>query len=246
MDSHSPLPYKRVLLKISGEGLASGGKEPLDMPTILSLAEDVKAVVKQGAEVCLVTGGGNFFRGATGADDCLDRPAADMIGMLATMMNAAALENVFAKKGVEVSIHNAAEVTGVGCVFNRAKALRDLKEGRVVLFAGGTGLPYFTTDTAGALRAAQMGCDAFFKATQVDGVYDKDPNKYSDARFFKIVSYQKALDENLKVMDRTAIEILRENNIPAFVFNQHRPCAFQSVMRGEGLYTMMNKTGEDK
>ncbi len=246
MDTHSPLPYKRVLLKISGEGLASDGEEPLDMPTILSLAEDIKAVMQQGVEVCLVTGGGNFFRGAKGYGNWLDRPAADTVGMLATLMNATALENVFSKKGVRVSLHSAVACVGVAEAFNRQKALDDLKNGRVVLFAGGIGLPYFTTDTAGALRAAQMECDAFFKATQVDGVYDKDPKKYPDVCFLKTVSYQKTLDENLKVMDRTAVEILQKNNIPAFVFNQHRANAFLSVIRGEGLYTMMNQTGEDK
>jgi uridylate kinase len=238
MDSMSPSPtYKRVLLKLSGEALMGRREYGLDTETVARIALDVRDVVAMGVQVSLVIGGGNILRGAKAAADGMDRAQADYMGMLATVMNALAMQNALEKRGVPTRVQSAIPMASVCEPYIRRRAVRHMEKGRVVIFAAGTGNPFFTTDTAAALRAAEMGCDALLKGTQVDGVYTADPRKQPDAARFDQLSYHDVLARDLEVMDASAISLARENDLPILVFNIHATGAFAQVMRGEGRFT---------
>jgi uridylate kinase len=232
-----PPIYKRVLLKVSGEALMGQRDYGLDIGTLRGIAEDVGAVVRLGVEVCLVIGGGNIFRGVAGASAGMDRTQADGMGMLATVMNALAMQNVLEKLGVQTRVQSAIPMASLCEPFIRRRAMRHMEKGRVVIFAAGTGNPFFTTDTAAALRAAEMGCDALLKGTQVDGVYAADPRKNPNAERYETLTYLEMLSRDLAVMDAAAISLARENKLPIVVFNIHEPGAFTAVMQGDGKFT---------
>jgi len=229
--------YKRVLLKVSGEALMGSREYGLDTETVKAIAIDVRDVVAMGVEVSLVIGGGNIFRGVAGAAGGMDRAQADYMGMLATVMNALAMQSALEKLDVVVRVQSAIPMATVCEPYIRRRAERHMEKGRVVIFAAGTGNPFFTTDTAAALRAAEMKCDALLKGTQVDGVYTADPRKVADAERFEQLTYHDVLAKDLNVMDAAAISLARENKLPIIVFNIHAPGAFAAVMRGEGLFT---------
>jgi uridylate kinase len=234
--SHPP-SYKRVMLKVSGEALMGDGDYGLDTQTCRRIAEDVRGVVSLGVEVCMVIGGGNIFRGIAGAAAGMDRAQADYMGMLATIMNALGMQSALEKAGIVTRVQSAIAMQSVCEPYIRRRAMRHMEKGRVVIFAAGTGNPFFTTDTAAALRAAEMGCDALFKGTQVDGVYAADPRKNPKAERYVTLTYLDMLARDLAVMDAAAISLCRENKLPIIVFNIHEPGAFTAVMRGEGKFT---------
>ena len=209
----------------------------LDTDTVAAIATDVGDVVAMGVEVCLVIGGGNIFRGVSGAASGMDRAQADYMGMLATVMNGLAMQNALERKNVPTRVQSAIPMSSVCEPYIRRRAMRHMEKGRVVIFAAGTGNPFFTTDTAAALRAAEMGCDCLLKGTQVDGVYTADPRKVADAKRFEELTYLDVLSRDLNVMDAAAISVARENHLPILVFNIHAPGAFAQVMRGEGKFT---------
>ncbi len=229
--------YKRVLLKVSGEALMGRRDYGLDTDTVSAIAADIGTVVGMGLEVCLVIGGGNIFRGVSAAAGGMDRAQADYIGMLATVMNALAMQSALEKRGVATRVQSAIPMASVCEPYIRRRAERHMEKGRVVIFAAGTGNPFFTTDTAAALRAAEMNCDALLKGTQVDGVYTADPRKVPTAERFEQLTYHDVLARDLAVMDAAAISLARENGLPIIVFNIHAPGAFAQVMRGEGRFT---------
>jgi uridylate kinase len=229
--------YKRVLLKVSGEALMGKREFGLDNETVSAIAKDVQDVVAMGVEVSLVIGGGNIFRGIAGAAAGMDRAQADYMGMLATVMNALAMQSALEKLQVPTRVQSAIPMDSVCEPYIRRRAQHHMKKGIVVIFAAGTGNPFFTTDTAAALRAAEMKCDALLKGTQVDGVYSADPRKDKDAKRFEELTYLEVLSKDLSVMDAAAISLSRENKLPILVFNIHAPGAFAAVMRGEGLFT---------
>ena len=229
--------YRRVLLKVSGEALMGEREYGLCTDTVAAIATDVGDVAAMGVEVCLVIGGGNIFRGVSGAASGMDRAQADYMGMLATVMNALAMQNALERKNVPTRVQSAIPMSSVCEPYIRRRAMRHMEKGRVVVFAAGTGNPFFTTDTAAALRAAEMGCDAMLKGTQVDGVYSADPKKNKDAERYDSLTYMDVLSRDLNVMDAAAISVARENNLPILVFNIHAPGAFAQVMRGEGKFT---------
>ena len=229
--------YRRVLLKVSGEALMGNREYGLDTDTVAAIATDVGDVVAMGVEVCLVIGGGNIFRGVSGAASGMDRAQADYMGMLATVMNGLAMQNALERKNVPTRVQSAIPMSSVCEPYIRRRAMRHMEKGRVVIFAAGTGNPFFTTDTAAALRAAEMGCDCLLKGTQVDGVYTADPRKVADAKRFEELTYLDVLSRDLNVMDAAAISVARENHLPILVFNIHAPGAFAQVMRGEGKFT---------
>ena len=231
------LAYKRVLLKVSGEALMGHREYGLDTETVAAIAGDIGDVVAMGAEVCLVIGGGNIFRGVSAAAGGMDRAQADYIGMLATVMNALAMQNALEQHGVPTRVQSAIPMASVCEPYIRRRAERHMEKGRVVIFAAGTGNPFFTTDTAAALRAAEMKCDALLKGTQVDGVYTADPRKVKHAERFEQLTYLDVLTRDLAVMDASAISLARENRLPIVVFNIHAVGAFGAVMRGEGRFT---------
>ena len=234
----SPTPtHKRVLLKVSGEALMGRRDYGLDTETVTRIANDVADVVAMGVQVCLVIGGGNIFRGVSAASAGMDRAQADYMGMLATVMNALAMQSALEKRQVPTRVQSAIPMASVCEPYIRRRAERHMEKGRVVIFAAGTGNPFFTTDTAAALRAAEMGCDALLKGTQVDGVYSADPRKLPEARRFDQLTYHDVLARDLAVMDASAISLARENGLPIIVFNIHAPGAFAQVMRGEGRFT---------
>ena len=234
----SPIPqYRRVLLKLSGEALMGARDYGLDTETVNAIAGDIGDVVSMGVEVSLVIGGGNIFRGVPGAAAGMDRAQADYMGMLATVMNALAMQSALEKRNVPTRVQSAIPMSTVCEPYIRRRAERHMEKGRVVIFAAGTGNPFFTTDTAAALRAAEMNCDALLKGTQVDGVYSADPRKVADAQRFTELTYLDVLARDLNVMDASAISLSRENKVPIIVFNIHAPGAFAAVMRGEGLFT---------
>ncbi len=229
--------YKRVLLKLSGEALMGRGDYGLDNETVRGIAVDIGDVVAMGVQVCVVIGGGNIFRGVSGAASGMERAQADYIGMLATVMNALAMQAALEQRGTPTRVQSAIPMSSVCEPYIRRRAERHMEKGRVVIFAAGTGNPYFTTDTAAALRANEMHCDALLKGTQVDGVYSADPRKVPDARRYDQLTYLDVLANDLKVMDAAAISLARENALPILVFNIHAPGAFAAVMRGEGRFT---------
>lgn len=236
-----PLGYRRVLLKLSGEGLMGAREFGMDRAVIEGIARDIKAVVDSGVQVCLVIGGGNIFRGVSGASQGMDRTSADYMGMLATVMNALAVQNALEQIGVDTRVQSAIPMSAVCEPYIRRKAVRHMEKGRVVIFAAGTGNPFFTTDTAAALRSIEVNCDALLKATQVDGVYTADPKKDKNAQRYDSLSYTEVLAKDLRVMDASAIALSRENRLPIMVFNMHGDGAFAAVMRGEGRYTIITE-----
>ncbi|HUB44951.1 MAG TPA: UMP kinase [Acetobacteraceae bacterium] len=229
--------YKRVLLKLSGEALMGRRDYGLDNDTVRAIATDIADVAGMGVQVCVVIGGGNIFRGVSGAASGMERAQADFIGMLATVMNALAMQSALEQRDVPTRVQSAIPMSQVCEPYIRRRAERHMEKGRVVIFAAGTGNPFFTTDTAAALRAAEMNCDALLKGTQVDGVYSADPRKVPDARRYDELSYLEVLSKDLAVMDAAAISLARENTLPILVFNIHAPGAFAAVMRGEGRFT---------
>lgn len=234
-------PIKRVLLKLSGEVLMGEQEYGIDPAYVASLAEEVKAAKETGLEVCLVIGGGNIFRGISGAAKGLDRTTGDYMGMLATVMNALAMQNALERLGVETRVQSAIPMASVCEPYIRRRAERHLEKGRIVIFAAGTGNPFFTTDTGAALRAAEMGCDALMKGTSVDGVYDSDPKHNPAATRFETISYDQVLADNLKVMDATAVALCRENAIPIVVFSIRQKGNVARVLAGEGVQTIVKK-----
>ena len=236
----SPHVYSRVMLKISGESLM--GKLPygIDPEMVGTVAQQVKDVVATGVEVCLVIGGGNIFRGMSGAAAGMERATGDYMGMLATVMNALAMQNALEQIDVPVRIQSALTISAVCEPYIRRRATRHLEKGRVVIFAAGTGNPFFTTDTAAALRASEMNCQALLKGTRVDGVYSDDPEKNKNAKRFDRVSYLQVLTDDLRVMDASAIALSRENNIPILVFSIETPGQFERVVKHEGRFTIVS------
>ena len=234
---------KRILLKLSGEALMGPTPFGIDPETVASMAAEVKAAKDRGLEICLVIGGGNIFRGMAGAAKGMDRAQADYMGMLATVMNALAMQNALENVGIETRVQSAIPMPSVCEPYIRRRAERHLEKGRVVLFAAGTGNPFFTTDTGAALRAAEMQCDALFKGTSVDGVYDADPKKVPGARRYDVLSYSKVLSDDLKVMDASAVAMCRDNDIPIIIFNIREPGTFAAVLRGEGTSTLVTSEG---
>ena len=206
--------YKRILLKISGESLMGEDSYGIDVGTVDRIASEISQACNLGIQLCLVIGGGNIFRGLAGSAKGMDRTSADYMGMLATIMNALAMQNSLERIGVQTRVQSAITMTSVCEPYTRRRAIRHMEKGRVVIFAAGTGNPYFTTDTAAALRASEMACEALFKGTKVDGVYDKDPYKHEDAKKYQSISFQDVLTKNLKVLDASAISLARDNDIP--------------------------------
>ena len=239
-----PMPaVKRVLLKLSGEVLMGDQQFGIDPATVASLAQEVKAAKDGGLEICLVIGGGNIFRGMAGAAAGMDRAQADYMGMLATVMNALAMQNALEQLGVQTRVQSAIEMDEVCEPVIRRRAERHLEKGRVVIFAAGVGSPFFTTDSGAALRAAEMNCDALLKGTSVDGVYDDDPKKNKNAKRFETVSYDRVLADNLKVMDASAVALCRDNGIPIVVFSIREKGNLARVLAGDGVQTIVTKEG---
>jgi len=236
--------FHRILLKLSGEALMGPEQFGIDPETVARLAGEIKAAAADGHAICLVVGGGNIFRGLAGAAKGFDRASADYMGMLATVMNALAMQNALEKIGVDTRVQSAIPMATVSEPYIRRRAVRHMEKGRVVIFAAGTGNPYFTTDTAAALRAAEMGCDALFKGTSVDGVYDADPKEKKDAKRYETVTFDRVLSDNLKVMDATAVALCRDNRIPIVVFNVREPGNFARVLGGGGTATIVQNEGE--
>ncbi|MEJ1993946.1 MAG: UMP kinase [Limibacillus sp.] len=241
MDSEAK--YKRVLLKISGEALMGGRDYGLDPDTVERIAREVKAVYDLGVEVCLVIGGGNIFRGLSGAAQGMERATADYMGMMATVINSLAMQNALEKVGLPTRVQSAIPMAAVAEPYIRRRAMRHLEKKRIVIFAAGTGNPFFTTDTAAALRASEMNCELLLKGTKVDGVYDSDPAKNPDAKRYQKLNYHRVLTEDLGVMDHSAISLSRENGIPILVFSINTPGGFAEVIAGRGQYTIV--TDED-
>jgi uridylate kinase len=236
--------YQRVLLKLSGEALMGNREFGLDSETVGGIARDIGDVVAMDVQVCVVIGGGNIFRGVSGASMGMDRAQADYMGMLATVMNALAMQNALERVNVSTRVQSAIPMASVCEPYIRRRAQRHMEKGRVVIFGAGTGNPFFTTDTAAALRATEMGCDALLKGTQVDGVYSADPRKVPGATRYDRLTYHDVLAKDLQVMDAAAISLSRENRLPIIVFNIHAAGAFAQVMRGEGKFTRIVDTGD--
>ncbi len=234
-----PLKYKRVLLKISGEALIGKQSFGIDPSTIIRISNEIETVVQMGVEVCIVVGGGNIFRGISAQEVGIERTTGDYMGMLATVMNALAMQNALELIGITTRVQSAFPISSVCETYIRRRAERHLEKGRVIIFAAGTGNPYFTTDTAAALRASEMNCNAMFKATNVDGVYSSDPKKNKDAKRYKELNYMEVLGKDLKVMDAAAVSLARENNVPVIVFSIHEKGAFSNVVSGNGNFTII-------
>ena len=237
----SSSPYKRVLLKLTGEVLMGSQQFGIDSEFVAELAKEVKAAKETGLEICLVIGGGNIFRGMAGAAKGMDRAQADYMGMLATVMNALAMQNALEQLGVETRVQSAVQMDQVCEPVIRRRAERHLEKGRVVIFAAGVGAPYFTTDSGAALRAAEMRCDALLKGTSVDGVYDSDPKTNPDAKRYESVDYDTVLADNLKVMDASAVALCRDNAIPIVVFSIREQGNLARVLAGQGTQTIVQK-----
>ena len=233
--------FRRVLIKLSGEGLMGSREYGLDGATLTRISEEIREVVDMGIEVCLVIGGGNIFRGLSGAAAGMERTSADYMGMLATVINSLAMQNALEKIGLQTRVQSAIPMSTVCEPYIRRRASRHMEKGRIVIFAAGTGNPFFTTDTAAALRAVEMKCDVLVKATQVDGVYSADPRKVPDAVRYDSLSFMDVLANELEVMDATAIALCRENDLPILVFNLHEPGSFAKVLAGQGRYTLIEE-----
>ncbi len=233
--------YKRVLLKLSGEVLMGNQGFGIDPEFVAELAKEVQAAQATGMQICLVIGGGNIFRGMAGAAKGMDRAQADYMGMLATVMNALAMQNALEQLGVHTRVQSAIQMDAVCEPVIRRRAERHLEKGRVVIFAAGVGAPYFTTDSGAALRAAEMQCDALLKGTSVDGIYDSDPKKNPDAKRYDTVDYNTVLSQDLKVMDASAVALCRDNNIPIVVFSIREQGNLAKVLAGEGVQTVVKQ-----
>ncbi|MEM7741352.1 MAG: UMP kinase [Pseudomonadota bacterium] len=229
--------YRRVLLKVSGEALMGDGEFGIDLETVERIAREVKAATELGVEVCMVVGGGNIFRGLSMAARGMERASADYMGMLATVMNALAVQNSLEAIGAQTRVMSAIEMQSVCEPYIRRRAIRHLEKGRVVIFSGGTGNPFFTTDTGAALRAAEMGCEALFKGTQVDGIYSADPKKDPSAERFDRITYRDILTKDLQVMDQAAVSLTRENGIPIVVFSLQD--GIVGALTGQGNFTVV-------
>ena len=244
MDQSSMPPpqpaYRRVLLKISGEALMGDLGYGLHPPTVKRIAEEVKSVHDLGVEICMVIGGGNIFRGLQGAAQGMERTTADYMGMLATVMNALAMQSALEAMGVYTRVISAIPMDQICEPYIRRRAVRHLEKKRVCIFAAGTGNPYFTTDTAATLRANEMRCEAIFKGTKVDGVYDRDPKQHADARRYDRIAYDEVLAKHLAVMDASAIALARDNALPIVVFSLNEPGGFRGVLAGQGTYTIVS------
>ena len=234
-----PLPYKRPLIKISGEALMGSGRYGIDIATLDAIAADIAEVCRQGVRPAVVVGGGNIFRGLSGAAKGMDRVKGDFMGMLATVMNGLAMEQTFKRLGQPAVVYSGLPAPTVCKTFSRDEACKDMDAGSVVVLAGGTGNPFFTTDTTAALRAAELGCDAILKATQVDGIYSEDPKINPDAERFDRLTFSEVLRRDLKVMDAAAIALARDNAIPIVVFSLHQTDAIAKVMRGEAVCSIV-------
>jgi uridylate kinase len=237
----SKLVYKRVLLKVSGEVLMGPQAHGIDLATLDGVADDVIGCVKAGAQLALVIGGGNIFRGLAGAARGMDRVSADHMGIMATVMNALAMQGVLTSKGIDARVLSAIAMPTVCETYSPAKGIHHLEKGRVVICAAGTGLPFFTTDTAAALRAAELRCDALFKGTSVDGVYSADPKTDPAARRFDRISFGEILVKDLRIMDPAAIALARDNGIPVVVFSIRTPDAASDILKGAGRFTLVTK-----
>ena len=231
--------YRRVLLKLSGEALMGTAGYGIHPTTLAQIADEVIDVHSLGVEMALVIGGGNIFRGVAGSSTGMDRASADYMGMLATLINALAMQDALESRGLRTRVMSAIEVERVAEPYIRRRAIRHLEKGLLVIFASGTGNPFFTTDTAASLRAMEIGADIVMKATKVDGVYDKDPHKHKDARMFRRLSYLDVLNRSLEVMDSTAISLCRDNKLPILVFNMTKPGNIRRVVLGEPLGTLV-------
>ncbi len=233
--------FRRVLLKISGEALMGDGSYGIDSATVDRIASDIQEVNASGVQLCAVVGGGNIFRGISGAAAGMERANADYIGMLATVMNALAMQHALERRGVPTRVLSAIPMATVCEPYIRRRAVRHMEKGRLVIFAAGTGNPYFTTDTAAALRAAEMGCDALFKGTKVDGVYSADPRRDPKAVRYDTLTFLEVLAKDLKVMDASAISLARDNNIPIVVFSIQQPGGLAAVLAGNGPHTVIRE-----
>lgn len=231
--------FKRILIKISGEALMGTQQYGLHPPTVGRIADEVASVQALGVEVCLVIGGGNIFRGLQGSAQGMERTTADYMGMLATVMNALALQSAIEGRDIHTRVISAIPMDQICEPYIRRRAVRHLEKGRVCIFAAGTGNPYFTTDTAATLRASEMSCEAIFKGTQVDGVYDSDPKTNPGARRYERVSYDEVLQKNLKVMDASAIALARDNELPIIVFSLDEPNGLAGIVQGKGRFTIV-------
>jgi uridylate kinase len=238
--------YRRVLLKLSGEALMGEREFGLDPAMLERIAGEVKTVLELDVQICIVIGGGNIFRGIAGASLGMERAQADYMGMLATVMNSLAMQSALERVGVNTRVQSAISMQSVCEPFIRRRAIRHMEKGRVVIFAAGTGNPFVTTDTAAALRASEMRCDALLKATKVDGVYSADPNRDRNAVRYDRLDYLDVLSRDLKVMDASAISLARESKIPILVFSLIRPGGFAEVVTGRGLSTMITELGDDR
>jgi len=235
--------YRRILLKLSGEALMGRQDYGLDPEMVRRIASEVRAVHEFGVELCIVIGGGNIFRGVSGASAGMDRASADYMGMLATVINALALQSAMESEGLHTRVLSAIPMQTVCEPYIRRRAMRHMEKGRIVIFAAGTGNPFFTTDTAAALRATEMNCDVLIKATKVDGVYSADPVKHSDAVRYDRLSYRDVMIQDLKVMDGSAIDLCRENGIPILVFSIHNTGALVDVVQSRGSFTLISEKG---
>jgi len=231
--------YRRILLKLSGEALGGGGGQGINPEAVHDMACQVAEVQQLGVEVVIVVGGGNIFRGLQGSEKGIERATGDYMGMLATVINALALQDALEKQGVETRVQSAINMTQIAEPFIRRRAVRHLEKGRVVIFAAGTGNPYFSTDTAAALRANEIGADVVLKATKVDGIYDKDPKKHADAKRYDQVSYTTALEKQLKVMDAAAFALCMDNKMPIIVFDFFKPHNLRNVVLGKKVGTQV-------
>jgi uridylate kinase len=234
--------YKRILLKLGGESMSGQGKIGIDTTDVAYLADEIQAVKSHGVEIAIVIGGGNFWRGTDPYAQSIDRATADYMGMLAIMMNSLALQDALEKRGVFTRVQSAIEMRAIAEPYIRRRAIRHLEKGRVVIFGSGTGNPFFTTDTAGALRAKEIDANILLKATKVDGVYDKDPLKYRDASKFERITYNQAIVmEQVQVMDNTALSLCMDNDLPIVVFDLSQPRAIERVVMGEPIGTLITK-----
>ncbi|MFK7869554.1 MAG: UMP kinase [Roseobacter sp.] len=239
-DPETGTTFKRVMLKISGEALMGDQGFGLHPPTVERIAREVQSVHQMGVEICMVIGGGNIFRGLQGSAQGMERTTADYMGMLATVMNALAMQSALEGLRIHTRVISAITMNEVAEPYIRRRAVRHLEKKRVCIFAAGTGNPYFTTDTAATLRANEMSCEAIFKGTKVDGVYDKDPVKHADAVRYDKVSYDDVLAKRLAVMDASAIALARDNNLPIIVFSLDEPGGFKGILAGKGTYTKVH------
>ena len=240
--SSTKISYKRVLLKISGEALMGNLGYGLHPPTVERIAKEIQTVHEMGLQICMVIGGGNIFRGLQGSAQGMERTTADYMVMLATVMNALAMQSALEELGVHTRVVSAIPMDQVCEPYIRRRAVRHLEKGRVCIFAAGTGNPYFTTDTAATLRATEMKCEAIFKGTKVDGIYDKDPKKHSDAIKYQAISYDEVLQKRLGVMDASSIALARDNNLPIVVFSLDEEGGFSGILSGNGSFTIVGES----